>query len=56
MEQNAGVQFIVARHGGTARGGTELTPEGRKLRRDYRRFQKELYTTVRKRSRFLFSY
>lgn len=56
MERNAGVQFIVARHGGTARGGTKLTPEGRKLRRDYRRFQKELRTTVKKRSRFLFSY
>jgi molybdate transport system regulatory protein len=56
MERNSGRQFIVARHGGTARGGTELTPEGRKLRRDYRRLQKELRTTVRKRSRLLFSY
>ena len=56
MERNSGMQFIVARHGGTARGGTELTPEGVKLLREYRRFQKELRTTVKKRSRLLFSY
>jgi molybdate transport system regulatory protein len=56
MERNGGMQFVVARHGGTARGGTDLTPEGRKLRREYRRLQKELRTTVRKRSRLLFSY
>jgi len=56
MEQNASIQFVIARHGGTARGGTELTPEGRRLLRDYRRFLKELRTTVKKRSRLFFSY
>jgi molybdate transport system regulatory protein len=56
MERNTGVRFVVARHGGTSRGGTQLTPEGRKLLRDYRRFQKELQTTVKKQSRLLFSY
>lgn len=56
MERNADVQFVIARHGGTARGGTQLTPEGVKLLREYKRFQKELRTTVKKRSRLLFSY
>lgn len=56
MERNAGIRFIVPRHGGTSRGGTRLTPGGRKLLRDYRGFQRQLHATVRNRSRLLFSY
>ena len=56
MERNADMRFVFARHGGTARGGTDLTPEGRKLLRDYKRLQKAMRTTVKKTSRLLFSY
>ncbi len=56
MERNAGIRFVEASHGGTSRGGTCLTPEGRKLLRDYRRLRKVLQTTVKKTSRLLFSY
>jgi len=56
MERNAGMRFVLAHHGGKSRGGTRLTPEGRKLLRDYRRLQKTLQTTVEKTSRLLFSY
>jgi len=56
MERNSGRQFIVARHGGTARGGTTLTPDGVKLLREYRRFQRALQATAKKQSRLLFSY
>ena len=56
MECNAGMCFVVASHGGTSRGGTQLTAVGRKLVRDYRRFQHGLQTTVKKQSRLLFSY
>ncbi len=56
MERNAGIRFIIPSHGGTPRGGTRLTPEGLKLLRDYRRFQRQLHATVKRQSRFLFSY
>ncbi|MEK6660918.1 MAG: LysR family transcriptional regulator [candidate division NC10 bacterium] len=56
MERNGGMQFVVARHGGTAGGGTTLTPDGVKLLREYRRFQRALQATAKKRSRLLFSY
>lgn len=56
MERNSGRQFIVARHGGTAHGGTELTPEGRALLRDYKRLQRDVRAAVRKKSQLLFSY
>lgn len=56
MERNGGMQFVVARHGGTAGGGTTLTPDGVKLLREYRRFQKALQATAKKQSRLLFSY
>ena len=56
MERNGGMQFVVARHGGTARGGTTLTPDGVKLLREYRRFQRGLQATAKKQSRLLFSY
>lgn len=56
MERNADMRFVLARHGGTSRGGTRLTPEGRKLLRDYKRLQKTLQTTVKKTSRLFFSY
>src|SRR3990172_10074384 len=55
MERNSGRQFIVARHGGTARGGTDLTPEGVKLLREYRRFQRALQANAKKQSRLLLS-
>jgi len=56
MERNGGMQFVVARHGGTAGGGTTLTPDGVKLLREYRRFQRGLQATAKKQSRLLFSY
>jgi molybdate transport system regulatory protein len=56
MERNGGMQFVVARHGGTAGGGTTLTPDGVKLLREYRRFQRALQATAKKQSRLLFSY
>jgi molybdate transport system regulatory protein len=56
MERNGGMQFVVARHGGTAGGGTTLTPDGVKLLREYRRFQRALQATTKKQSRLLFSY
>ena len=56
MERNARMQIVLARHGGTRRGGTELTPEGAKLLRDYKRFQRDLRATIEKKSRLLFSY
>ena len=56
MERNGGMQFVVARHGGTAGGGTTLTPDGVKLLREYRRFERALQATAKKQSRLLFSY
>ena len=56
MERNAGMQIVLAQHGGTPRGGTQLTPEGRKLLRDYKRFQRDVRATVQKKSQLLFSY
>ena len=56
MERNTGMRIVATRHGGASRGGTQLAPEGRKLLQDYKRFQKELRTTVKKQSRLLFSY
>lgn len=56
MERNGGMQFVVARHGGTAGGGTTLTPDGVKLLREYRRFLRALQATAKKQSRLLFSY
>jgi molybdate transport system regulatory protein len=56
MERNGGMQFVVARHGGTAGGGTTLTPDGVRLLREYRRFQRALQATAKKQSRLLFSY
>jgi len=56
MERNGGMQFVVARHGGTAGGGTTLTPDGVKLLREYRRFQRAVQATAKKQSRLLFSY
>ena len=56
MERNGGMQFVVARHGGTGGGGTTLTPDGVKLLREYRRFQRALQATAKKQSRLLFSY
>lgn len=56
MERNAGMRIVVARHGGSSRGGTRLTPKGQKLLHDYKRFREELRTTVKKQSRLLFSY
>ena len=56
MERNAGMQVVLAQHGGTPRGGTQLTPEGLNLLRDYGRLQRELRATVKKKSRLLFSY
>jgi molybdate transport system regulatory protein len=56
MERNAGMQVVLAQHGGTSRGGTQLTLEGLKLLRDYRRLQRELRATIEKKSRLLFSY
>jgi molybdate transport system regulatory protein len=56
MERNAGMRVIVARHGGTSGGETQLTAKGRKLLHEYKRFQKQLRTTVKKQSRLLFSY
>ena len=56
MERNAGMQVVLAQHGGTPRGGTQLTLEGLKLLRDYRRLQRELRATIEKKSRLLFSY
>lgn len=56
MEQNAGVPILVARHGGHSRGGTRLTPQGRKLLQDYKRFQETLRATIQRKSRLLFSY
>ena len=56
MERNGGMQFVVAHHGGTAGGGTTLTPDGVKLLREYRRFQRALQATAKKQSRLLFSY
>jgi molybdate transport system regulatory protein len=56
MERNAGMRFVVTRHGGTSRGGTLLTPEGRKLLCDYKRMQRAMRIMVSKTSRLLFSY
>jgi len=56
MERNCSMQILVASHGGRSRGGTHLTPEGRKLLRDYKRFQRDVSATVQKKSRLLFSY
>lgn len=56
MERNCGMQIFVARHGGRSRGGTQLTAEGRKLLREYKRFQRDMFATVQKRSRLLFLY
>ena len=56
MERNAGAPILLASHGGTSGGGTRLTPQGRKLLRDYKRLQKTLRATVQQKSRLLFSY
>ena len=56
MERSTGSKFVLACHGGSSRGGTQLTPEGRKLLRNYRRFQEELRAAVQRKSRLLFSY
>jgi molybdate transport system regulatory protein len=56
MERTCGIRVLVARHGGRSRGGTQLTQEGRKLLRDYKRFQQDVRATVQKKSRLLFSY
>ena len=56
MERNGGMQFVVARHGGMSGGGTTLTPDGVRLLREYRRFQRALQATAKKQSRLLFSY
>lgn len=56
MEHNAGMRVVVTSHGGTSRGGAQLTPKGRKLLHEYKGFQKQLRTTVKKQSRLLFSY
>ena len=56
MERNAGVPILLARHGGKSGGGTQLTPQGRKLLRDYKRLQKALRATIQRKSRLLFSY
>jgi molybdate transport system regulatory protein len=56
MEQNAGVPILISSHGGTAGGGTRLTPQARKLVRDYKRLQKMLRVTIQRKSRMVFSY
>lgn len=56
MERNAGVPILLARHGGTSRGGTQLTPQGRRLLRDYKRLQRALRMALERQSRTLFSY
>jgi len=56
MERNAGIQVVLTQHGGTLRGGTQLTPEGLKLLREYRHLQRELRAIIQKKSRPLFSY
>ncbi|MDD5559330.1 winged helix-turn-helix domain-containing protein [Candidatus Methylomirabilis sp.] len=56
MERNAGVPILLVRHGGQSGGGTQLTPQGRKLLRDYKRLQKTLRATIQRKSRLLFSY
>ena len=56
MERNTGMPFLRARHGGNLRGGTQLTPEGRKLLQDYKRLQKALRMAIQSKSRLLFSY
>jgi molybdate transport system regulatory protein len=55
MERNAGAPILRASHGGTSGGGTRLTPQGRKLLRDYKRLQKTLRATMQRKSRLLFS-
>lgn len=56
MERHAGVPILVTSHGGTSGGGTRLTPQARKLLRDYKRLQKRLRATIQRKSRMLFSY
>jgi molybdate transport system regulatory protein len=56
MERNAGVPILLVRRGGKSGGGTQLTPQGRKLLRDYKRLQKTLRATIQQKSRLLFSY
>lgn len=56
MEQHAGIPILLISHGGAAGGGTRLTPQARKLLRDYKRLQKTLRATIQRKSRLLFSY
>ncbi len=56
MERNAGFPILLVRHGGKSGGGTQLTPQGRKLLRDYKRLQKTLRVTIQRKSRLIFSY
>jgi molybdate transport system regulatory protein len=56
MERHADVPILLISHGGAAGGGTRLTPQARKLLREYKRLQKTLRATIRRQSRLLFSY
>lgn len=56
MERHAGVPILAISHGGASGGGTQLTPQARKLLRDYKRLQKMLRATIQRKSRLLFSY
>lgn len=56
MERNAGMQIVVAHHGGKSKGGTHLTPEGLKLLREYKRLQRDVRRTIEKKSRIMLSY
>ncbi|PWB81716.1 MAG: hypothetical protein C3F08_01280 [Candidatus Methylomirabilota bacterium] len=48
LECNAGVPILHTWHGGAARGGTRLTPQGRKLLQSYKRVQKAICTALPK--------
>lgn len=54
LEQAAGVPIVLTRRGASPVGGAELSPVGRRLLHDYKRFQERVRQAVERASRSLF--